>query len=239
MTDAFQAAAAAHTQATAPKTNPQTDAVNIPAGALADMNDPFATSSQIQTGGAFTPRVPFEDIAGRLVVMIARSYDPAANDPFNEGEKREEFRVDLVILDGGAFEYEYSERNPGDPTQKVYKTAKVETLPFAALSQSIAQGGLIGKLKGVLELGQDAPKTHFTTVGRLFMGVMSYAPYRRDEKKGATIDSTTKTVEEWIARGRKTTKPDYTWALDDRAHVLTPERRAVAGAWWSDFRKTL
>jgi len=223
MTDAFQQAAAA----AAASTTSTTASSAIPAGRMADVDDPFATSSEIKTGGVFTPRVPFEEIVGRMVIMIPKSYNAEAKDPFKDGETREEFRIDLVVLDGDSFTYEYTERDPNNPTEKVYKTMTVDELPWTALSQSIAQGGLVGKLKPVFE------------EGRLLMGVLSYAPYVRDAKKGATIDSITKTVEDWIARGRKQARPDYTWALDDRPHVLTPERRALAGAWWTEYRKTL
>lgn len=240
MTDAF--AQAAMNQAASNTSTTATAVLDMPAGALADMDDPFATSSEVKTGGMFTPRVPFEDIEGRTVVMIPRSFDPTARDPFDpDGKKtREEFRIDLVVLDGAPFEYEYAARDENDKTKKIYRTMKVETLPFVALSQTIAQGGLVAKLKGITGIpGRDAPKTTFTTAPRLFLGVMRYAPYRAAENRGATIESVTAEVQDWIRRGRKTTKPDYTWALDDRPHVLTPERRAVAGAWWNDFRKSL
>src|ERR1700750_3314641 len=97
MTDAFQAAAAAAAQSTQASTAPAT---NIPAGMMADVDDPFATSSEIKTGGVWTPRVPFEDIEGRMVVIRPISFNPEAKDPFKEGETREEFRVDLIVLDG-------------------------------------------------------------------------------------------------------------------------------------------
>lgn len=226
MTDAFQAAAAA---ASAQNTTQTTASSNIPAGKRSDVDDPFATSSEIHTGGVWTPRVPFEDIEGRMVVIVPKSFNPKAKNPFPGGDpEREEFRVDLIVLDGEPFTYEYSERNPEDPAgPRLEKEMRVDAFPFTALSQSIAQGGLVGKLKPIFE------------DGRLFMGVMSYAPYVADSKKGATIDSTRKIVEAWIAKGRKGTKPQYTWALDDRPTVLTPERRALAGQWWNEYRKTL
>lgn len=233
MTDAFQAAAAAasaqntSTTATAGNTN-----TYVPAGKRSDVDMPFATSSEIKTGGVWTPRVPFEDIEGRMVVMVPKSFDPKARNPFPGGDpEREEFKVDLIVLDGEPFTYEYTERNPDYPeksqVERLDKEMSVESFPFTALSQSVAQGGLVGKLKPIFE------------DGRLFMGVMSYAPYVADSKKGATIDSTRRIVQAWIDKGRKGTKPQYTWALDDRESVLTPERRALAGAWWSEYRKTL
>jgi hypothetical protein len=227
MTDAFQqAAAAAAAQNTSTTAHVSRD---IPAGKLADMEDPFATSSDIKSGGVWTPRVPFEEIEGRMVVMVPKSFDPKAKNPFPGGEvEREEFRVDLVVLDGDPFTYEYTERNQDDPTgPRIEKEMRVDSFPFTALSQTVAQGGLIKKLKPIFE------------DGRLFMGVMAYAPYAADAKNGATIDSTTRIVKAWIEKGRKGTKPQYTWALDDRASVLTPERRALAVAWWNEYRKTL
>lgn len=241
MTDAFAEASAAHSQQ-ASDTAPAQQW--IPEGAAADMDDPFATSSDIKTGGLWDPRVPFEDIQGRLVVMIPREYDETAPNPFpgQEGKTREEFRVDLVVLDGGDLSYEYNETDPADKTKKILKTREVPAsdLPFVARLQSVAQGGLVKKLKGVAGLpSSGAGKVQFSTIPRLYLGVMAYAPYVAAEKKGATIDSVTATVEQWIARQRKGTKPEYTWTLDDRPHVLTPERKQIAGAWWAEYRKTL
>jgi len=224
MTDAFQQAAEA-----AKATSTTATSTNIPAGKMADVDDPFATSSEIKTGGVWTPRVPFEDIEGRMVVLVPKSFDPEAKNPFPGGDPtREEFRVDLVILDGDPFTYEYTEPDPkGAALPRIEKTMTVDSFPFTAISQSVAQGGLVGKLKPLFE------------EGRFFLGVMSYAPYVADAKKGATIDSTRAIVQNWISKGRKGTKPQYTWALDDRPTVLTPERRALAAAWWAEYRKTL
>src|ERR1051325_2066003 len=136
------------------------------------MDDPFATSSQVQSGGGnWDPRVPFEDIAGRMVVMIPKSYKNDAEDPFNKGKVREEFRIDLVVLDGDPFEYEYNDRDPQDQTKKVSRTARVESFPFVAREQSIAQGSLVGKLKAIIGLPrQEAPNSTFPTITRLYMG---------------------------------------------------------------------
>jgi len=48
--------------------------------------------------------------------------------------------VDLVVLDGEPFTYEYTERNTEDPTgPRLEKEMRVDSFPFTALSQSIAQ----------------------------------------------------------------------------------------------------
>lgn len=245
MTDAFSAASAAASEGV--KSAPEAVAakVHMPTQAARDMSSPFAKSSELRSGGGgeWDPRVPFEDIAGRLVVMVPKSFDPEARDPFDpDGKKtRDEFRVDLVVLDGGKLEYEYADKDENDPNKKVFKTKTVEELPWTARSQTIAQGSLVGKLKDLCDIPpRGGEKVEFKTPPRLFLGVMAYAPFKAAERKGATIDSVTAEVNEWIAKGRKPqTKPDYTWALDDRPHVLTPEREALAGQWWESFRKTL
>lgn len=244
MSDAFAAASEAASAGSA-KTETTPAKTHMPTTPAREMSNPFAKSSELKSGGGggWDPRVPFEEIAGRLVVMIPKSFDPEADNPFNKDEKREEFRVDLVVLDGGEFEFDYNETDPNNPNDKVLKTRKVaaDELPFTAREQTVAQGSLIGKLKDLCDIPpRGGEKVVFKTPPRLYLGVMAYYPYARDIKKGATIDSITQKVEEWIARGRKpASKPEYTWMLDDRENVLTPEREALAGEWWNEFKKTL
>jgi hypothetical protein len=215
------------------------------AGPAMEFDDPFATGDQIKSGGGgqWDPRIPFEEIAGRTVLMIPREFRFDAPNPFpgQEGNKREEFRVDLVILDGGPLEFDVLDREASTDTNKVYKTETISTFPHMAKLQSVAQGSLIGKLKGLTGLTANETKNYTWQVGatQLYLGVMSYAPYAAAERKGATIDTVTATVKQWIDRGRKGTKPEYTWILDYRPDVLTQERRKLALKWWSENKNAL
>ncbi len=217
----------------------------VPAGTLNNSDDPFATTSEYKgTGGQWDPRVPFDEIEGRLIVMKPVSFDEKANKPeaFRQGPDdttREEYRVELWVLDGPAFDFTYNAQDPNNPTEKIEKTQHVDPsagtevgdvkVPGARFrSRSIPQGQLIGALKGV---DKD---------GRLLIGVMSRMPTVPDARKGVTPEDIKTDRAKWLAGGAKgNTKYRSTWSLDDRAHVLTPDLRAIAGAWWAQYRKTV
>lgn len=210
----------------------------VPTGPLAGQEDPFGTTSEYRSAGDWTPRVPFESIVGRLVIMLPKSFNAEARDPFNEGATREEYRVDLVVLDGGPLTYPHTEKDPSDATKRIWKDMIVPALVtenadgttrpgWTAKSQSVAQGALIRSLKGV---DKD---------GRFYLGVMARAPYAKHASKGATLESVKVEYEEWERRGKPGKAPESTWTLDDRPGVFTPAHRALAVAWWNEYRKTL
>jgi hypothetical protein len=133
----------------------------------------------------------------------------------------------LVVLDGEPFNYPYSERDPNNATEKIWKEFEVKELPWIARSQTVGQGALIDKLKGIHE------------DGRIYLGVMSRKPYAKAERSGATMESVQRAYDEWIKRNKVGTQPEHTWILDDRPSVLTPDRRAIASKWWTEYRATL
>lgn len=217
----------------------------VPSGTLNNTDDPFGTTSEYKgSGGQWDPRVPFDEIEGRLVVMKPISFNPKANKPeqFRQGPDdttREEYRVELWVLNGAPFEYTYTEPNPDKPGERIEKIAAVHpeigtvigdvTVPGARFrSQSIPNGQLIGALKGV---DKD---------GRLLIGVVSRMPVITDARKGVTPEDIAADRAKWLAGGAKG-KPKYqsTWSLDDRPHVLTDALKGVAGAWWMQYRKTV
>lgn len=239
MTDAFAAAAEAHaaqSSTATPAASPAaSETVKADMSALTGLDTPFLTSSEVNTGGDFGPRVPFEDIIGRLVVMVPQAFTEKA-------PKMEQFRksaddlyqaiadVDLFVLDGGPFTYEYAVPAEGstDPNAKEYKTHEVTELPYGEKMRRIFNGGLAWTVKRAMDQRG------------ILLGVMSYGPQnKKAAQAGATIDSVSAAMQQWIARGRKGDSPKFTYVLDDRPHMLTPERRAVAGDWWSEYRKTL
>jgi hypothetical protein len=173
--------------------------------------------------------------------MKPTSFDPKASKPedFRSGPDdttREEYRVELWVLNGAPFTFEVK-RKAQDGTETT-ETIAVDPsagtkigevlVPGARFrSQSIPQGQLIGALKGV---DKD---------GRVLMGVMARVPTVTDARKGKTPEDVKSERAAWLAGGARGNAPRSTWSLDDRAHVLTAELKQVAGAWWAQYRKTV
>lgn len=202
---------------------------------LATITDPFGTASQVVTtsGATWDPRVPFDEIAGSTVVLVPRSFREDAPDPFNAGKVREEYRADLVVLDGTPFSFTYKSRDSKDaePTEKTFEVA---SLPATFRSQSIAQGQLIKLLKGI----DKAPDKLFA------VGVLLRVPQQRDLSAGFTIDSIEKSRTDYIEMVKRTgkTEPDTrqrsTWGLVDAPQYMTAERWDRARAWWETVKGT-
>jgi hypothetical protein len=198
-----------------------------PFTSASDSADPFATSSDYRAD--FTPSPTLESLQGRLVVMIPRNLDPAAKDPNNPGQTREQYTVDLYVLDGGRFSYFYTQKgnpeatDPADRQDQV-KEWVVENVtpdqPFSVTSYWVPQGGVIGKLK----------KAHRD--GRPYLGVPSMIPTKADRDRGLTAAAVRQAVEAWVARNRQGARPRYTWTLEDP----TPAQRQAAVAWWGKAR---
>lgn len=204
---------------------------SVAANAVSDMANPFATTSQAQeaagAGGAWDPRVPFDVIEGRMCIMVPKSFRddapiPAAFNP-KEGEVRDEWRVDLIVLDGGPFSFEYNFK-ANKEAQPEKKTYEVTELPSTHRGQTIAQGQLIRALNGA------------NKEGKFLFGVMTMVPQLRDVKLYPTPEALAEARKAWIAAlgagQRGLTEPRYTWSLDDRPQVLTQERMNLAAQWW-------
>jgi hypothetical protein len=163
--------------------------------------------------------------------MVPRSFDANAKDPFNEGQTREEYRVDLVILDGEPFSFPYKHR-PSKDAEPVEATFEVDHFPFVFRSQSIAQGQLVKLLKGI----DAAPDKLFA------VGVLKRVPQWRD--KGFTIESIEESRAKYIDYVKRTgkTEPDTrqrsTWNLVDDPKYMTKERWLAARAWWETAKTT-
>lgn len=223
MTDVWQAASAASANNAAATT------VGEPAAAPIDTNNPFATQSEgsdvMGSGGGWDPRVPFDQIEGRMVILVPKSFrdDAPVPEAFRKtaDEVREEFRVDLFILDGEPFEFEYNFKASKDAAVEK-KVWKVETFPSMHRQQTVANGQLVRALKG-------AQKT-----GKFLYGVMTRVPVWADRSK-YTIESLATARLAWIANlaaGKATPEPRSTWGLDERPNALTSERISLAVAWW-------
>lgn len=225
-----QAAPAASTISTTSGGNVQVNTVPV------NMDNPFAKQSEAAAaagpaGGQWDPRVPFDAIEGRMCVIVPVSYrdDAPIPEQFNpkEGEVREEYRVDLIVLDGGPFEYTYKVRESKD-AEPVEKTANVTEFPFVARGQTIAQGQLVRALKGAAK------------EGKFIYGVMTRVPQLRDQKAYPTPEALATARAEWIrllASGKVTPEPRFTWGLDERPAALTSERLTLAAQWWETEKK--
>lgn len=238
MTDPFEEATASN------KAAPSSGNVDsVPAGALKDADDPFGTSSEYKGSGRdWDYRLPFDEARGRLVVMLPLEYTDKAEKP-EEYRKdkddvyREEYRVDLWLLNGDPFSYKVMAKKEGSE-EKEEKV--IEVSPSAGTDvngvkvpgqrfrrQSIFTPSLIGALKGV---DKD---------GRLLIGVLDMVPWAQDARKGLTPEKLEENRAAWLKGGGKGTAPRYTWGLDDRPHILTPELRSLAKAWWDVYRTTI
>jgi len=240
MSDPFESA----TQGNVATAERAPDSTAVPAGMLRNNDDPFGTISQYKgSGGQWDPRVPFEDLEGRLIVMKPISFRNDAPKPeqFRQGlddTTRDEWRVELWVLNGAPFTFTYNERDPENAENKIEKTMSVDPsqgtligdvkVPGARFrSQSIPQGQLIGALNGV---NKD---------GHLLIGVMSRVPTVADARKGVTPEVIKAERVAWLAAGGRGKLRQSTWSLDDRVQVYTPALKSVAGAWWAEYRKTV
>lgn len=221
MTDPFAAAqvstpAASNTSAT-PAARPAAD----PFTSSVDSADPFATSSDFR--GDFSPSPTMDALAGRLVVMIPREFDPAAEDKLSDkpGATRELYTVDLYVLTGGRMAWWFTDRgNPELGTEDELKEIVVENVspeePFVNLGRWVPQGGIIGKLR----------KSH--REGRPFLGVVTRGPQKPDRDKGVTPAQIERRYQDWVNKGKPGEAPKYSWSLADP----TPEQRQIAIGWW-------
>lgn len=203
---------------------PKTTAPDPFASASAS-DDPFATSSDYR-GGDYVPSPSIEHLSGRLIVMVPRTLDPNAKDPFDpDGVKtRELYTVDLTVLTGGRLVYPYKVK--GDPekgTVDEWKEWEVDELPFSVAGYWVPQGGVIGKLK----------KSHAD--GRPFLGVPSMGPQKVQRDKGVTAAQVQAEYASWVARGKPGNAPKFTWIMDEPS----PAQRAIAIAWWASVRESI
>lgn len=193
-------------------------------------DNPFATQSQgsdaVGSGGGWDPRVPFELMEGRMVILVPKSFRDDAPVPEqwrkNVDDVREEFRVDVVILDGAPFEFEHDFKASKD-AEKEKRTWKVESFPSLHREQTVANGQLVRALKG-------AYKT-----GAFLYGVVTRVPVWADRGKYPNPEALAEARKAWIAAlsaGKSMPEPRSTWGLDERPTALTPARIALASAWW-------
>jgi hypothetical protein len=230
MTDPFAAvqvpSTVASTNAPKPPVGTGTAVLDDPFRSAHDLADPFAVSSALR--GEYTPSPSVEQMAGRLVVMIPRSFNPSAPDPNTPGKMRELYTVDLTILSGGKLEYPYRlKADPERGTIEEWKTWTVEDIspakPATYTGYWVPQGGIIGGLK----------KSH--AVGKVYMGVPTIVPTKDQRERGVTQAQVQAEYDSWNSRGRVTNRPRYGWTLLDP----TADQHALAIQWWATAKDNI
>lgn len=223
MTDPFAAVQVRQPSAPNGHAGPQTD----PFTNANQVDDPFAVSSDLK-GGAYTPTPPMEVLHGRLVVMIPRSFDPAAKDPRDESKTRELYTVDLTVFTGGEMKWLRTirgDRSKGEMDRKELFT--VENVspenPFTVNGAWVSQGNIVGKLKACHEGGNP------------YLGVVDMGPTASQRKAGKTAADIKADFKQWVDLGKLGDKPTFAWMVVDP----TPEQRAIAVAWWGRVRSTI
>lgn len=189
--------------------------------------DPFASADEAAAGGNFVPWPGVEDVADRLIVLVPRRHNPEATvsqylqDTYQLPPTREEWKVDLVVLDGAApFEYTYMAKD-GD----TFKEAKhvIETLPALIPGWKVVWGNIIGTLNKINE----GPRPF--ALGRIRAGYSA-----KEMRNGKTFDQFAEELAAFYKspKGKKQPKPVWHMVVSDdaadRAAGLAWYRQAVA-----------
>ncbi|MFL6145603.1 MAG: hypothetical protein ACJ72N_27545 [Labedaea sp.] len=193
-----------------------------------DEDDPFADADTARAGGgSFTPRPALEDLEGRLLAMIPRELDTESKTPDVWVQKgapptREQYTVDMVLLDGGPLDYTYKDKvTEGNTTTVTEKTFTVAVLPFLWTGVWRSEANLIGQLKKV----DGTPKP--ILLGRLVKG-----PQAKDRKNGVSIQDVAAEFEKWRKNPRGAA-PSFSWQVDTD---VTPADQTLAREWWAAAR---
>lgn len=191
-----------------------------------DEDDPFANADDARQGaGVFTPRPALEDLEGRLIVMVPRGLDREAKTPQTWVDKgapptREQYTVDLVVLDGGPLTYQYKDKVvEGNTTRVEEKEYTVDTLPFMWKGVWRTEGSIIGQLKKVD--GTSKP---------MLLGVLRKGPQADDRKAGKTWQDIADAYAVW-RRNPRGNPPKFSWFVD-----VDSADRTLALEWWNAAR---
>ncbi len=191
--------------------------------------DPFANPDDV--GGPSGPFIPWPDIdtlAGRLVALFPKAFDGKAEvskymqEKFNLGPTRNEWRVDVVVLDGPVpFSYEYRGKKEGTKDEFETKTFTVESLPFFVPNFRVTWANVIGTLNKGYEKG--------ALIGRLRAGYTA-----KEMRNGKTFEDFAAEVAAWEEKARKDPKragepPRARWHFDLSRDSAD---KALAMAWF-------
>jgi hypothetical protein len=193
-----------------------------------DEDDPFADADTAKAGGgSFTPRPVLEDLEGRLLAMVPRELDKESPTPQVYVDKgasptREQFTVDMVLLDGGPLTFTYKEKvTKGNTTTVEDKEFTVEELPFTWTNAWRNESAIVGQLKKV-----------FGTPKPILLGRLVKGPQAKDRKAGATIADVAAAFETWRKNPRGAV-PAFSWQIDTE---ITPADQLLAREWWASAK---
>lgn len=206
-----------------------------------ELDDPFATAEDAKAGGPYVPWPSrIDEISERLVVLVPRTFDPEAKvsafmqQTYQLPATREEWRVDLVILDGGDLSYTYSSKVPGVDgkadtfEEKTHEVAASE-LPFLIPNWRVVWANMIGTLNKTSKL-----KTPLA-LGRIRAGYSAkemragktFADFERE--RAAYYDAM-----QVNPRQTKLKEPTPRWHFEISE---APADKALALAWWKAARE--
>jgi hypothetical protein len=228
VTNPFQAAAAQASQSAPAASAPVRNAMPI------DASNPFAQSSELGGGGGtFAPTPSVENLVGRTVVYIPRTFDANALVPASfgapAGATRKQWTADLYILDGGELRFWYTKK--GDPkatppTQDATVEHVVENVtpedPYVCLNTWVAQAAFVGKLSAAADRGQ-------ILIGSPIRGAM-----KAQREKGMTDEQVQADFDAWLARG-KPGNFQFVWLLAD----VTPDGMKNVQTWWATHKDSI
>jgi hypothetical protein len=192
-----------------------------------DEDDPFASEADVKgNSGPFVPWPGIEAVRNRLVVLVPRSHDPEAKvseflqRTYNLPATREEWKIDLVVLDGGDLSYTYRAKVQNTENEFEEKTHEVSAsdLPFVIPGWKVSWGNVIGALNKIA----DGSKPF--GLGRLRAGYNV-----ADMRKGKTFDQFTAEQEAFYAAPKGKKEPRAVWHFEA---TDAPEDRTIALAWW-------
>lgn len=211
-----------------------TDVIADPFAAATEdgqLDDPFATADEAKsTGGAFVPWPGIEAVAERLVVLVPRSQDLEAKvseylqRTYNLPATREEWKVDLIVLDGGELKYTYRSKvdgSEGEFEEKEFQVAAGD-LPFLIPGWRVTWGNIMGTLNKI----HGGPRPF--GLGRIRAGYSI-----KEMRAGRTFEEFAKEREAFYAspRGKKEPRPVWHFEVSDLA-----ADRSLALAWWNVAR---
>lgn len=210
------------------------DPFATPAGVDEDF-DPFATSDDVKTGtGIFIPRPPIDVLRDRLVVLVPRKFDAEAKvseflrREYNLPETREEWTIDLIVLDGGKMEYEYRSKVQGTENDYEDKTWVQDEFPFEVPNFKASWANIIGSLNKLTA----SPRPF--GLGRIVAGYSASENRKRTDPFGdfrAEEDAYFEKVKVDPKKAGDRPKARWHFVLDE-----SPEARALAGSWWKDAK---
>ena len=195
----------------------------------ADLDDPFASAEDLKAGsGVFVPWPAIEAIRDRLVVIVPRTFDSEAKvseflqKTYNLKPTREEWKTDLVVLDGGTLQYTYRAKRDGTENEYEEREHRIEALPALIPGWKVSWGNVIGSLNKIA----DSPKPF--ALGRLRAGYSI-----KEMRAGRTFEEFRAEQEAFYANPRGKKEPKAVWHLEASE---APADKAVALAWWKTAR---